>query len=293
MSYVITRLMGGLGNQMFQYAAGLSLAQHWQVELFVDRSFLDSAEQRQVNTPRDLELDKLKVPLQIATASQVREHSPPSHGLRSYFSRLIGRPAKPSFVERSNAFDPEFFLQRPPVLLDGYWQNEKYFNAIRPLLLESFTPKDPIHPRNSELIHRMRSSGSVSLHVRRGDYVTHPEAHEFHGTCTIDHYERGIEEVQRHGAQNCFVFSDDIDWVRANLKPVIPTTFIDHNTGSDAHWDLELMRHCKHHIIANSSFSWWGAWLSEEEGITIAPKRWFKGKDVPIHDIVPDRWIVL
>ncbi len=145
------------------------------------------------------------------------------------------------------------------------------------------------------MLQRILATHGAAVHVRRGDYVTHQAANQFHGTCSVAYYTSSAKLlVDQHGVEHFFVFSDDPHWVREHIPFPKPVTYITHNSGREAQWDIFLMKHCRHYIIANSSFSWWGAWLGEKAGGTvIAPGRWFKGLDMPITDIIPHRWTIL
>jgi hypothetical protein len=135
----------------------------------------------------------------------------------------------------------------------------------------------------------------VRLHVRRGDYVTDPSANAFHGLCPLDYYHRGLDEAARDLTRpECFVFSDDPAWVRENLKLAAPMTVVDVHGPGEAHVDLRLMAACHSHVIANSSLSWWGAWLGRRPGKrVVAPRQWFRSPDRDASDLVPDRWVRL
>lgn len=295
MAQVITRLMGGLGNQMFQYAAGHALAQHLGVPLLLDRVFLDRRGPDVTWTPRSFELDVFKVPIAFASAAQVtharKELDDAGHRRLKRLLPFLFRDR--CFLERSKLFDPSFFSTKAPIYIEGYWQNERYFlRHMDELRQQLFVPKGPVSATNSALLNDIGSGVSASIHIRRGDYVSLPEASRYHGVCSIDYYERNARWlVEERGVERFFVFSDDADWVEANIHLPYPTTHVTHNQGANSHWDLFLMKHCVHHIIANSSFSWWGAWLNPRADKTvIAPANWFEGSNEP-HEILPTTWL--
>ncbi len=286
MTHVITRLMGGLGNQMFQYAAGYSLAKHLGVPVLIDRTFLDWHPADMTWTPRSFELDVFLSPIEFAAADLVdrMRHERWFPFLRS----------ATCFKERTKTFDENFFRLQAPVIIDGYWQCERYFSSHADALRHDlFVPKDAPSLENLRMRDAITSSTSASLHIRRGDYVTNVEADRFHGMPTLSYYTAAAEELRaKHGVDHFFIFSDDPDWTHAKLRLPYPATYITHNTDRTSHWDLWLMKHCQHHIIANSSFSWWGAWLNDRaEKTVIAPKNWFAGHGSP-HDIIPSTWLV-
>jgi hypothetical protein len=173
----------------------------------------------------------------------------------------------------------------------GFWQSEAYFADIRRHLMKELTPNAPPAPADQEVIDLMGKGTAVSVHVRRGDYVTLQSASAYHGLCSLGYYRAAIEYVaERVENPKLFVFSDDPDWASANLVSPFPTKYVDHNSPNDAFQDLRLMSLCHHHIIANSSFSWWGAWLAEQQGIVVAPARWYAA-DRPTPDLLPAHWV--
>ncbi|MBZ0207940.1 MAG: alpha-1,2-fucosyltransferase [Flavobacteriales bacterium] len=296
MESVIIRLMGGLGNQMFQYATGYTVAKQLDVPLLLDRTFLDSRPKGMTWTPRSFELDVFQLPITFASEKQVvrmrRELDDRWYrSAKRVFPDLF--PSK-CFVERGTGFDPAIFQCSAPVYLEGFWQNEGYFvseaNALRNTL---FVLKRDLSEKNAALLSSIRSTRSASIHIRRGDYVTNSEAGRYHGACSVEYYTSSAALlVQQHDVDHFFIFSDDPRWVKTNIHLPWPTTYVSHNHGSDTHWDLFLMKHCQHHIIANSSFSWWGAWLDPSpHKAVIAPAQWFKGTATPSSDIIPSTWI--
>jgi hypothetical protein len=159
-----------------------------------------------------------------------------------------------------------------------------------------FEPLDAMSGESQAVTHRIAATPSVAVHVRRGDYVTLPSAANFHGVLPIDYYAQAMKSVHLTEPQShFFVFSDDLGWCQEHLPRTLQMTFVDHNAGVDAWQDLNLMSHCRHHVIANSSFSWWGAWLADQRwGVTgrrvIAPKRWFVGQQQVSQDRYPEHW---
>ena len=291
---IVTRLMGGLGNQMFQYAAGRSLALRLGTELLIDRTWLES-ERQMFETPRRYELDVLRLRARFASPELVsaleRRGNNPLNRLR----KKIGIAA-PAVVlrETSHAFDPSFRTVSRNVLLVGYWQSEKYFAACADEIRSEFGLRDSPSDRNRELIEQMRATSSLSLHVRRGDYVSSETTNRFHGVMPIAYYRDAVRAVtERAGPVEIFVFSDDIDWCKRELEiSGHRLHYVDHNTrGSE---DMRLMSSCRHHILANSSFSWWGAWLNPDPGkLVVAPVRWFQEPSVDTSDLLPGGWLRL
>ncbi len=283
---IIVRLMGGLGNQLFQYAAGRRLSHVRTTPLKLDLSWFDTQELR------FYELSCFQLEAQCATAAEVQALRDERPGI---LHRLFHRTPKPppSWVREQNfRFDARVLDLGADAFLDGYWQSEKYFLDIEPILREDFRFGKPANELNRALADRIVSCASVSLHVRRTDYVTNPQAKARHGTCTPEYYANSVARIaQMVAAPHFFVFSDDPAWAREKLDLHQPTTVVDLNGPDSGYEDLRLMTRCRHHIIANSSFSWWGAWLSESPAkIVIAPAQWFQDGSRDTMDLLPPTW---
>lgn len=178
------------------------------------------------------------------------------------------------------------------VYLMGYFQCEEYFSPVADLIREELTPKaDPL-PRTAELIAKAKDSNSVSLHVRRGDYVSDPTANALFGVVNLDYYRRALSHIEdRVPNPKFFVFSDDMEWARQNLELPGQPVFVDHTGPDTSAEDIRLVRACRHNVIANSSFSWWGAWLGEhEEKKVVSPSTWTSDEAEYPRDIIPARW---
>ncbi len=291
---IIVKLMGGLGNQMFQYAAGLSLAQNKKTELFIDDSFL-IAETNNLYTKRNLELQCFNLDIKIALEKDIKRFNitRSSKYIRSLqrnfpflFSNLYA-------AESGMMFQKEFFNFPKNTYLDGFWQSEKYFKNIESILEKRFTPKETPNSENKDWLKKITERESVSLHIRRGDYIMSKSSQEHHGNLILSYYINALNIIKsKYSNIEVFVFSDDLDWCKENLNLKFNTHFVDANQKSNFHFDLFLMSHCKHNIIANSSFSWWGAWLNKNpEKIVIAPKDWFNDKSINTQDLIPVKWI--
>jgi hypothetical protein len=196
-------------------------------------------------------------------------------------------------VEQGPRFQPEVLHAPDDTLLVGYWQSEKYFHDEDAQVRQDFALEGPVSPLVRELVESIDES-AVSVHVRRGDYVSHARTRKFHGVLPMEYYERGAAAIsERVPNPHFFVISDDPDWCRNHIKLPSVTTFAS-NPGGTSYDDMLLMTMCRHHIIANSSFSWWGAWLSENrEKVVVAPRRWFADESQDTSDLVPERWIRL
>jgi hypothetical protein len=295
MSVVISQVIGGLGNQMFQYAAGRSLALRHGCEVQLDTS--------------DFAGYSLHQGFELATVFGIdfrqtdRETRDRLLGWRRYrlARRLLKRWPGLQVGQRLMVREPHFhywpdweFLTSP-AYLSGYWQSERYFSNCADQIRQDFQFQKPLDLRSLEIAEEIRSGVSVSLHVRRGDYVSNPKTTAVHGLCGPPYYATAIEYLSDQiGPMRLFIFSDDIEWVRANLPlDSHPHTFVSHNKGADSWRDMLLMSLCQHHVIANSSFSWWGAWLNASPSkIVAAPKKWFANRN-DTKDLFPSGWILL
>ncbi|GFO64357.1 alpha-1,2-fucosyltransferase [Geomonas paludis] len=288
---IAVRLMGGLGNQMFQYAAGRSLALRLGVELKLDLSFLEGDQSG--NTPRSYALDGLSIAAGKATPWEIAVLTGTAPGLvQGVAARLVHRARGcVAFREKHFQVVPEFFSLPDNVHLLGYWQSERYFAGHRDVIRKEFAVKGDLAGRNLEMAAEIGKANAVSLHVRRGDYAADPTTRALHQVCDAGYY-RAAEDVIAREVDNphFFVFSDDPEWARENLELRHPATYVGHN-GAHPHEDLRLMSLCRHHVIANSSFSWWGAWLATNRGqVVVAPSRWFNDPAIDTSDVTPAGW---
>lgn len=291
---VVARLHGGTGNQLFQYAAGRTLAERHGVELAFDTSLLDRKFDNV--TPRSYALGSFRVSQRIATESEIDALQARGLGVSGLVRKAVARvgPTKwrTTFYERSTRFDPAFYDLGSDVYLAGYFQSEKYFATIRQILVEEVRLARPVSPVTSEFQSRIEDEGtSVSLHFRRGDYVTNPAAAAHHGVLSVEYHRCAVREIAGSVRNpHFFVFSDDPDWAEEHLDLGYPATIVRGDGKTDAE-DLMLIAACRHHIISNSSFSWWGAWLSDsDDKIVVAPRNWFANPEIDTSDIVPASW---
>jgi len=291
---IITQLCGGLGNQMFQYAAGRSLAYSLNTELKLDISLFREG------ALREYHLSAFNITENIASHMDLKKVNRPlgwkvKHPVEASRS-MIQRMATVKYVKESHFnFDPEILILSDNVYLDGNWQSEKYFKDIERIIREDFTLSEEPDYLNKHMAGKIRNCEAVSLHVRRGDYVSDPITTAYHGICSEEYYCGAISKLEGY-VQNphFFVFSDDPAWAKENIDTRYPTTIIDFNGSERDYNDMRLMSLCKHHIIANSSFSWWGAWLSNNSHkIVISPKKWFNKPDINSQDLIPEFWIRL
>ena len=160
--------------------------------------------------------------------------------------------------------------------------------------MQQFTLKNEIHPKTQQYKQEIIATESVSLHVRHGDYVTNADTNSFHGVCSLDYYKNAVSKIKQEMPLPFFIFSDDIIWAKENLDFIGNMTFIEYNGATPDHEEMYLMSLCQHNIIANSSFSWWGAWLNQNPNkIIIAPQNWFNDVSLDTKDLIPNEWIRL
>lgn len=297
---IAVRLMGGLGNQMFQYAAARRLALKNETELKLDLGVFEGEGNRS-DTVRRHELHHFRLfpTVQLGHSNRLFRLAGKTPGIWGQaLAKLIVAWRRRGMVvphDPTPGFNPAVLDAPDGAYLIGYWQSEKYFKEIKDTIRSDFTFKERLIGKNLELSRRIANSEAVSLHVRRGDYVTNPNATMRHGVLSLDYYRAGIRVVAgRASRPRIFIFSDDPGWCKANLQIDLPATFVDHNPEEQGYEDMRLMSLCKHHIIANSSFSWWGAWLNpSSDKIVVAPKQWFREQSVETTDLIPERWIRL
>jgi hypothetical protein len=291
---ILTKLMGGLGNQMFQYAAARSLACRHKTEVKLDLSFLNQ-ETGGAYTQRRYELDVFDLPVRIAGPEDFSVFKAKSN---NKITRFVHRnfpflSNNIHVVERGSLYHPEFKDYPSNTYLEGFWQSEKYFQDFKDQIRNDFKPKQTMPASLEPVLKRILGSNSISVHVRRGDYVNLKSASSFHGSCSVEYYQKAVDFISNKKQQaELFVFSDDLDWCKTNLAFSQPVTYVTHS--DHPYWDMHLMSKCRNNIIANSSFSWWGAWLNNDPGrIVIVPEHWFVGVKSESIDIVANNWKVL
>ena len=291
---IIVKLIGGLGNQMFQYAAGRYLAELHKTELLMDTGYLEK-DPNGAYTKRKLELDVFNIDLKIATKDDIQKFKIESS---NKYSRTIQRKLPILFTnlyvaESGSAYHKEFLSYPKNTYLDGFWQSEYYFKEIESILVNDFVLKDPLNKDNKDWLKKIENCESVSLHIRRGDYISNAASQSHHGSCDIEYYKKAVEFIkEKHKTIEIFVFSDDLEWCKENLNIRETLHFVDANQKQNRHLDMFLMSHCKHNVIANSSFSWWAAWLNRnQQKIVVAPLKWFNDPAIKTHDLIPKEWI--
>lgn len=287
---IITSIYGGLGNQMFQYAIGKSISVTRNVDFKIDTFKINNSNY----VARDFSLSKFNISVELANISEVKDF----HNSK-YLDFIIGKLYQKNIRFSNKIFEkkPFYFDEKMLSLnngyLDGYWQCYKYFEDIREVLLEEFTLVNEMNLENKLIYNKIKELNSVSIHIRRGDYVKDKKNNAIYNVFGIEYYHNAIDFIaNKIDNPYFFVFSDDLEWASKNLF-LSNATYVDVNSSKNPENDLILMANCKHNIIANSTFSWWGAWLNDNPNkITIAPKRWMSTID-DLYDLYPDTWISL
>lgn len=282
---VKVKIIGGLGNQMFQYAAAKSLAVKNETEVSANISAFSSYE------VHPLRLDKLSCNCKFDTKINAKYRLLGMPYLGRVFSKIS--PMFNLYVENGLAYHEAFFDLGRDVVLSGYFQSEKYFLNIRQLLIQEFSLSEPLQAHEVFFENQILESNSIAIHIRRGDYISNLSANSVHGTCENDYFIKALSYMKKENllssVTTLFIFSDDIEWCQDNLAFDYKTVFVK-GSSDRPEVDIHLMSKCKHQIISNSTFSWWGAWLNTNpEKCVIAPLKWFK----TLHDstdIVPEQW---
>lgn len=287
---IIVKLIGGLGNQMFQYAVGRRAAHINNTKLKLDTT---GYEKQNKITPRKYSLDVFNIEENFATKKEINRLK--KHNIiQRISSKIYPVFVNKSYVkEKSFNFDPDILNASDNTYLEGYWACEKYFNDVENIIRKEFTFKNQPNTISQQTINQIKRCDSVSIHIRRGDYVEDKKTNQTHGICSLDYYRRSIEYiVSKIKNPHLYIFSDDSKWVKQNFKVSYLNTVVDCNFKKKDYEDMRLMSKCKHNIIANSSFSWWGAWLNNNKNkIVITPKKWFNNKTIDTKDLIPQSWI--
>lgn len=292
---IIVKITGGLGNQLFQYAAGKRLASVHNTELRLDTMGFETYKLH------DYSLNHFKISAIEASKAEIEKIGLSSQkGLLTKLRKRLGYgPSKQGGIKHikddESSFNPSILNLPDDVYLDGYWQSEKYFKDKEGLIREEYVLKAPLSKESEDISKEILGSDAVAIHIRRTDYVTNQKNQSVYENLDLDYYHRALGELAKKASQpRLFIFSDDIEWVREHFKPGFDITYMDFNGVERNYEDLYLMSLCKHHIIANSSFSWWGAWLSQsQDKLVFAPKRWYKDRPMDIDNRYPRNWTTI
>jgi hypothetical protein len=282
---IITKVIGGLGNQMFQYAAGRCLADLNKTELKLDvTGFTDYKF-------RNFDLLKFNIRATIASDEEIRRLLP-SHNFQKAFQYLKPKRNRNYYREKYFHFDENFQRLGSNVYVKGYFQSEKCFLPAKDNIKQDFLFKQDVLKGMQDFTANLNGEKSVSVHIRRGDISEDSGSFIYHGVLSADYYYQAIQLIQsKLPNPHFYFFSDDIQWVKDNLQ-VPGAVYVSGEITKNHIEDLYLMSQCRHNIIANSSFSWWGAWLNDNpDKIVIAPKKWFNKGPKDTQDLIPEGWI--
>jgi hypothetical protein len=297
---IIVSLRGGLGNQMFQYAAGLAAARKNDVPLVLDTAYLNDRFPRKQFTFRTYDLDIFELSPKFTALSNLSVKAPIPGvwlGLDLALANIKEFLGLQKFVkeEKEFSFDPKVFSAGKNIFLWGFWQTPKYFEGIEDEIREAFRFRYPLEGEAATIAEDIKKHNSIALHVRRADYVM-PKYQEMYGETNLSYYDKAVRFMTDHVKDPKFyVFSDDVAWCKENIKLAYPMEYIERSSeGPKANYHVQLMSLCKHNIVANSTFSWWAAWLNQNPGkIVVAPKEWSRSVPSGECDIIPSSWQAL
>jgi len=294
---IIVKLQGGLGNQLFQYAFTRSVSLRLKTDFKLDINPFNT-----YYKIRKYSLDHFNIKQQFAKDSDffgfvwlIKQNK-----LFNTFYKYLRLKSKLMpfyYPEKTFHFDPRVFSKNG-TYFDGFWQTEKYFKDIKPTIQKELTLVNPLSKESQDILEKIKISNAVSIHVRR--YITSADKNfsnisTIHGTCSMDYYKKAMDYIMsREKTPHFFIFSDNYDWAVKNFESLPHKITCVKNDDEKDYEDLVLMSNCKHNIIANSSFSWWGAWLNQNpKKIVIAPSRWFNNVKASVYTkyVIPESWI--
>jgi len=298
---VIVKIIGGFGNQLFQYAAGRALSLHLKTELKLDFSFFDTEEKKKV-----LRLNVFNLPYTVAEKNDYRNIKNLEKPL--FVKRILNKIGIriPPFYKSSHIFEENILTifdkkqqNNQNFYIEGWLGDEQCFINIRDLLLKELNINTILDEENNKIKSQIDATNSIAIHVRRGDYLKNA----YFKTLPIEYYIKAINEIiQKIRNPHFFFFSDDIDWVKNNFLHIENSNFIENNNKKDTQWstkgdveDLMLIKSCKHQIIANSTYSWWGAWLNNNsDKLVYYPEQWFENTTAQTNfesnKFIPKNW---
>jgi len=281
---IITKIIGGLGNQLFQYTAGRCLAHLNNTDLKLDVTAFDEYKLR------NFDLFNLNVSAQFANDQEILNLMPSTKVARAW-QRLLPVKKRHYYRQPFFHFDPKFYKAGANTYIKGYWQSEKYFLPIRDTIIKELTFKPGVIDNVMGFVKELQQAQSVAVHIRRGDY-TNSVATEMHGILPVEYYQKAMTYIRKqHEDAKFYFFSDDMLWVKDNLN-IENMEFVSGKISKSHYEDFFLMSKCHHNVIANSSFGWWAAWLNNNpDKIVVAPKNWFNKGPKDTQDLLPSSWI--
>lgn len=299
---IIVKIYGGLGNQMFQYAFGRSLALHYKTELKLDTSAFTAKVSDPKTGVRVFSLSHYGITAPTATAAELAKFK--SFPDKIFKKLALLQDKHPHYYKKkillepkSNlfTFDPKVFTRTidTDFYCEGFFQSPKYFESVADQIRSEFIVRTDPDEENAKMLAKITSQNSVALHIRHGDNAS--AVAKNHGVLPLEYYDEALKKLGAQEKELClYVFSDDPVWAKENLKTKYPVVFVTHNDDSKNYEDLRLMSACRHHIIGNSTFSWWGAWLGKKPGQRVfAPRYYYVGQDISGKDFYPPEWTVV
>ena len=284
---IIVKLNGGLGNQLFQYSLGRKLSIKNKDAFKLDLSGFT------VDNLRSYSLGHFNIIENFASDEDINKIK--KSGVWKFVDKLKPYCKRSAIKYKGYDFDPNISKLSGDFYLDGYWQSEKYFQDIENIIRKEIMFKESLPSKYTELIRDIKNSNSVSIHIRRGDYITNKKFSKVYNLLDEKYYQKAVKFIaEKISDPHFFIFSDNINWVKQNLNIPYLKTFVSGDNETKDYEELILMSLCQHNIIANSSFSWWGAWLNKNaDKIVISPDKWFNDKIGNAKDLIPENWIKL
>lgn len=283
---VVAKIYGGLAGQMLQYSIGRTLSRKHNTSLYLDLSWYKNKDYQNEQYPREFKLNHLNAVYHV-----LDDMGPVNKFIYTKYCRGLN----PFYLRRVHEkdfskFDSTVLDAGNNIFLDGYFFSHKYFIANKELLSKELSPKLKLNEQNLYYLEKIRNVNSVSVHFRRGDY----KLTDFHGVLQNSYYQQAVNVIkQKVNDPTLFIFSDEPMWVRENIKFDLPYEIVDINKDEFNYLDIELMKNCKHNIIANSGFSWWGALLNyHSNAIVVAPKKWVNSQ-IEEFENIPDDWVTV
>lgn len=297
---MIIRINGGLGNQMFQYAFGKAMAHELNLNVLYDLNWLRTTHAHRKATNRKDELQAFCVQIKEVDPKSVTGFAlRKSNWIKKTICWFLFTFRILHLLREKEEFAIDTFLKSritKIAYIKGYFQTEDYFKAYEDEIRKDFTLAQPLSDSSLKYSQLITEHNAVSIHVRRGDYVHNQQINKFHGTCSNEYYQQAINYISTHVEYPVFfIFSDDLAWVKQQpWVSEINKVYVEGNTDTQSYEDMCLMSLCKHQIIANSSFSWWGGWLNQNAcKIVIAPRKWLKQDNMnkKVKRLIPEEWI--
>jgi hypothetical protein len=298
---ITARIRGGLGNQMFQYAAARALSIHNNDRLRIDPSPLFDPTPWKNFTFRNYALSTVfEIDPPFTTVAKIMNKIRIPYfakGFNKYYARMVAKTGYwQLFRDRqANVFDEDFFRLKGDIYIDGYFQTEKYFKDYEKQIRQDFTFRPPLEGATAELARQIEGTNAVSLFIRRQEMQRVQAFIDRYYVATPEFYDRAIALIKAKAGPNpvFYISSDEIDWCRKNFKIDAEHIFVgDEHNGPECANAMHLMALCKHFIIPNSSFPWWAAWLSTNKNkVVVGPEKWIRDGSEDTRDILPESWL--